>query len=817
MALLLSVALPGMAAVQIGELWYNLDDAAKTATLARHADYTTMETVTVPGSVRYNGNDYAVTAIAQQAFQQCSNLVSINISEGVATIGDWAFWKSVNLESVILPSSMTTIGDYAFAYTSLYSVNVPDGVQSIGEYCFRGCSSLMSISLPANLKVIESNLFNGCTNLTTVILPSNLEEIKRQAFNLCGISAMSIPSSVKTIGKEAFSGCALLKSVTLPENITEIADQMFYNCSSLSTVNLSSKLKSIGYAAFYGCASLGNISLTLPETVDYIGEMGFYGCAGMTEFVLPKSITSVSSNMLYGCTGLTKVSFHDGVTEFGTAVFQGCTSLRSVTLPPKVTAISTRLFSTCTALESVDMPSGVTEIGESAFHNCTSLRSIDISENVTKIGNGAFLGCSQITAFNVAAGNTVYATVDGALYDKDITVLLMYPNGRQGAYRIPESVTRIDAFALNSCRGLTSINIPAKLKTIGMSAFVYCSKLAEIDFAPEGLETIEDNAFYGCIALSGTVKLPQTLKSIGRWAFNNCDHLAAIVLPNADVAIGEEAFSNTSVTNMIFPEGITSIGVPSTDTNYSIMDGCSALTCVVFPSTLEQLRPFAVASGKFSTIYSHALVPPVLAGSTANSMVSSVMVPKGKSSVYEQAWGDLYPMADFNDVLPGEPEVATSSIAWDVYSAAGYPATPVRYQLSITTGSGAPVKEVALDASGVVDGTSTEAPASGHIAYAVKGVSAGNYKYDLKGYAAQGQLVYAYSGAIDVESSGIDEVIGESAVNVVGNTISAPAGVEIRVYGFDGSLVAVTSRSVTLPAGMYVVVADGKAVKVAIR
>ncbi|MDE6490266.1 MAG: leucine-rich repeat domain-containing protein, partial [Muribaculaceae bacterium] len=422
-----------------------------------------------------------------------------------------------------------------------------------------------------------------------------------------------------------------------------------------------------------------------------------------------------------------------------------------------------------------------------------------------------------LKAFNIAEGNPVYKAVDCVLYDKALTVLLMFPNGKQGACQIPSSVTRIDDYALNSCAGLTSVNIPEKLKEIGMSAFANCYNLADVDFS-EGLEIIGENAFYGCSALAGTIHLPQTVKLIGKWAFNYCSKIDNIILPNGNTVIGEAAFSNTSVSNMIFPEGITELGIPEAVGDFSIMDGCSKLTCVVLPSTLEKLRPFAVSSSRFATIYSNALVPPVLVGYTANSIVSSVMVPKGKAAEYEQAWGDLYPMADFVDVLPGAPEVAVSAIKWDVYSATGYPATPVRYQLSISTASGSIVKDLILDAEGVVDGTSVTAPASGSVTYAVSGISSGEYTYDLKGYAAEGQLVYAHTGDITVESTGIDDVTLEDAgICVSGNTISTRDGLEIKVYSFDGSLVAVTSGSVSLPAGMYVVMAGGKAMKIAIR
>merc|ERR1711991_441290 len=75
-----------------------------------------------------------------------SSLTSINLPDGVTSIGEWAFYGCSSLTSLSLPDGVTSIGNWAFQYcSSLTSITLPDGVTSIGEWAFAGCSSLTCI------------------------------------------------------------------------------------------------------------------------------------------------------------------------------------------------------------------------------------------------------------------------------------------------------------------------------------------------------------------------------------------------------------------------------------------------------------------------------------------------------------------------------------------------------------------------------------------------------------------------------------------------------------------------------------------------
>ena len=164
-----------------------------------------------------------------------------------------------------------------------------------------------------------------------------------------------------------------------------------------------------------------------------------------------------------------------------------------------VTTIGQWAFYSCISLASIDIPNSVTTIGESAFASCESLASIDIPNSVTTIGEQAFASCTSLASISVASDNPNYIGIDGVLFNKDKTMIVIYPAGKDGSvYTIPNSVTTIGEYAFAYCSSLASIDIPNSVTTIGKYAFAYCSSLASVNI-PNSVTTIGEYAFDGCI------------------------------------------------------------------------------------------------------------------------------------------------------------------------------------------------------------------------------------------------------------------------------------------------------------------------------
>ncbi|WP_028520770.1 leucine-rich repeat protein [Ruminococcus flavefaciens] len=140
-------------------------------------------------------------------------------------------------------------------------------------------------------------------------------------------------------------------------------------------------------------------SITLPDTIDELGENMCDGCINLTSIKLPANIRSIPEFAFHGCKSLKKVDIPSGVTGIGRSAFDGCTSLKEVKLPESLEVLSDSCFSDC-ALESIDFPKGVKEIPLRSFKN-NKFKELTIPENITKIDSWAFFECYDIEKLTI--------------------------------------------------------------------------------------------------------------------------------------------------------------------------------------------------------------------------------------------------------------------------------------------------------------------------------------------------------------------------------------------------------------------------------
>ncbi|MGM9651334.1 MAG: leucine-rich repeat protein [Faecousia sp.] len=202
-----------------------------------------------------------VTSIGSESFDDCSNLTQVTIPNSVTSIGSGAFFCCSSLASVTIPNSVTHIYNSAFAYcSSLTSVALSNQITFIADRAFYRCTSLTSMDIPNGVTFIEGYAFADCTSLARVTIPNSVTYISISAFENCSsLASVSIPQSVTVLESDVFSGCSSLTSVTIPNNVTNIYERAFFSCSSLSSVTIPSSVTSIGYRAFSDCSSLADV------------------------------------------------------------------------------------------------------------------------------------------------------------------------------------------------------------------------------------------------------------------------------------------------------------------------------------------------------------------------------------------------------------------------------------------------------------------------------------------------------------------------------------------------------------------------------
>lgn len=161
--------------------------------------------IVVPAEI----DDKPVTALSNNVFYGCSEIVSIELPDTVTEIPDFAFYKCTNLTEVIIPEGVTRIGQHAFEECeSLTYVELPYSVEKIDNFAFNNCSNLTGVKMSSNVTVIGNYAFSTCEKLESITLPGNLTYLGDMAFAYCeGLDSVTLPDSIKRLSSSAFSGC----------------------------------------------------------------------------------------------------------------------------------------------------------------------------------------------------------------------------------------------------------------------------------------------------------------------------------------------------------------------------------------------------------------------------------------------------------------------------------------------------------------------------------------------------------------------------------------------------------------------------------
>ena len=541
-----------------------------------------------------------VTGIGDYAFYGCSAFTEIIFPENLASIGNYAFYECQALTGIVIPDGVTSIGNSAFeSCHALTHVSIPNNVTSIGYGIFYNCDKLERITIGNGITSIEDDTFYGCSALTQVTIPESVTSIGSWAFAHCSaLTQVNIPNSVTSIGYYAFCNCSALTQVNIPNSVTSIGEDAFYNTALYNNTNnwtndvlyidnclikakyelsgnyeITAGTRIIANNAFSWCSALTQV--TIPGSVENIGDYTFNSCSALAKItVLPTIPPTITANTFNNISTQVKVSVPEGSRNAYMAdknwkqLLDLSAGLVSGICGDNLTWTFTTADSTLTisgigdmydygysdqpwynfnqGIKNISMPEGLTSIGDYAFYRCSAFTQVTIGSGVTSIGDEAFNYCSALTAINVKSGNTAYCSENGILFNKDKTLLITYPAGKQeSAYIIPDGVKTIGDFAFHNCSALTQVTIGNSVKSIGYGAFAQCYALTEITI-PDSVTSIGDYAFYNCFALT-QVTIGNSVTSIGNYAFYWCFALKEMtVLAAVPPTVGWDAFYNVS-------------------------------------------------------------------------------------------------------------------------------------------------------------------------------------------------------------------------------------------------------------------------------
>ena len=581
----------------------------------------------------------SVDSIKSKAFYMC-NISSVEISDGVTSIGNNAFTDCPSLTSITIPNSVTSIGIGAFSYcTALTSFSVPKSVSKIEEYTFYNCSSLSFIDISNSVTSISPNAFSGCSSLSSVHWNATNYEISRSSYapfyniltqitsftfgdavdsiptylcyGMTNLQSLTIGNSVTSIGDYAFYKCSAITSVTIPNSVTSIGDDAFSYCSSLTSVTIGNSVTSIGEYAFSYCSSL--TSVTIPNSVTSIGKRAFSGCSSLTSVTIPNSVTSIGENAFSGCSSLTSVHWnainYDNISSSSDAPFDYIlTQITSFTFGDAVESIPAYLCYGMENLQSVVIPNSVTSIGESAFSYCSSLNSVTIGNSVTRIGERAFSYCSAISDITITADS-----------------MEEYLNGYTNklCYYYGSSLKSAKRHLLIDNEIITNVVIPENIDTINSYAFYNCSDIHSLTLHDDVY--LYGEPFSGCDSIHSISITTPSIEQYCQSTLN--DKLYDNGLTNAERNI---IIAGQKVADLVIPESITTI-------SENLFYNSTSLTSLTLPNSVASVKKGAFYGCKnLDAIYQTSSTPPTI-GTTVFSSFPVCYIPYGSLTAYEKS------------------------------------------------------------------------------------------------------------------------------------------------------------------------------------
>lgn len=295
--------------------------------------------------------------------------------------------------------------------------------------------------------------------------------------------------------------------------------------------------------------------VTIPDTVEVVGESAFENNQKVQFVVIPKSVKRLDAYVFWGCNNLEEVVLGKGLTTVDEYSFAGCTGLKQITIPENIQSIDAQAFAGCVNLTDIYIPATVTGIAEDAFLNC---------DNVT---------------IHADEGSVAAQFAQKLAEQKNRDPLVT-----AAPVQTPTAVSRPDT---QTTTEPVSTATPAPVATpvpgnvlgstiiVGNHALVMVhpgeEKVQQGYTEPEaGQETGEEQDI---TAETENGKVPE-------WMYYRNQSVSAVTIPEGTTEIGRFAFSRSSLRTVTIPEGVTVI-------DYAAFYHCDNLDNVVLPDTVN--------------------------------------------------------------------------------------------------------------------------------------------------------------------------------------------------------------------------------------
>jgi hypothetical protein len=256
------------------------------------------------------------------------------------------------------------------------------------------------------------------------------------------------------------------------------------------------------------------ISITIPNTVTFLGSGAFTHCEALTSIIIPSGVTSIDQQAFYACYNLEEVTFAGTRAVLSNGVFQFCRALTDVKIPSANTSIPQALFQGCSSLTGVTIPSSIRTIDDYAFEDCEALVSLTLPTSLRTIGRYAFENCYM--PLTIPAGVTTLK--DYAFANWQGPSITFAGN----------NITELPEGCFSGATQVSVVTVPSSVTSIQRGVWYNCLSLHQIVCTSSASPTLSSVGIFdentGIAVGTGTIKVPRGKQSAYSAWVQNVEH-----------------------------------------------------------------------------------------------------------------------------------------------------------------------------------------------------------------------------------------------------------------------------------------------------
>lgn len=596
---------------------------------------TTDQDLTIQVTAVYNGVVYKVTEVQDNAFANIKQIKTLGLPYSIQKIGRDAFSRSgltsISFTTTGQSSELVEIGAYAFENCPIEgTLSLPETLQSLYFQCFYG-TNITSFHIPASVNFIDKGQVFATRKLESITVDENNANFKVDTEH------KALLSKDGTVFYQ-YTNLQALKNYTIPASVTKLVESSFqtrtnstsflhgdsiyiYVPGTITEANSAFWVEAEGYIVFeqQDVSGIENIFMAAKNLKVFVktdeayakfkstyyteeefktDDSKYHYCGGV--YRLPtQSITK--DGLVYTSTAGEDAPYYIGTPYHLSGVAEGNTATE-LTIPNKLT----------------DYDVKVTGIAANALNGSVA-QTVHIGAGIETIDVTALSGLTLATV-NVDEDNTNYSSLNGVLYNKEKTTLLLYPQGQGSLFALPESLMAIGDNAFPGSKETHPLNLTSTLTTpptLGSTPF---SRVKGI-YVIEELKSTYDSQWSDYASLIQAI-YPANLQAEGLTLTRNKDKTYTITGFASEAPSGEWSVPGSLTNEDICTYEVTGIAANFCQDN-------SSLTTVTIPAAIT-----TIGAGAFAGCSNEAFAINVAAENPNYASQAGALYDKGLTTLY---------------------------------------------------------------------------------------------------------------------------------------------------------------------------------------